>query len=91
MKRKLIKLLTKLRIICGGPIEVVDEGSNNFFYRMICLKHDYEMWLCYDDEVDPGLWAILCGEPWKFTYPPTCEAGGSKWRWDGETRFYELE
>lgn len=89
MRHKLIKLLIWLKVIHGGHLEVREYEKHDFWYFMICHKCDYEWWLSYDDEVDPALWAILCGEPFTFTYPPKC--GDHKWWWDGTTRIYELD
>lgn len=91
MKQKLINLLIKLKLVHGGHIEVREYEKYEFEYFMICYKCDCEMWLMYDDDVEPGLWAILCGDPWKFTTEPSCCDYRNTWRWNGKTLCFYLD
>lgn len=89
MKKWIVKLLTRLKIIHGGPAKIRDYGRNLFFFSITCWKCNSEMDILWDDDVEPGLWAILCGEPWKLIYP-YCDDDKSIWHWDGETWWYEI-
>lgn len=92
MRKLLIRVLTRLKIIHGGHIEVVIEDDNPlwFFGRHICHKCNSAFDIMFDEEFEEGdMYAMLCGEPFKL-YDQHCYYDDrSLCHWDGRILWYD--
>ena len=81
-----IKCLTRMRLIHGGPARILEAEPDLYFFSIACYKCKSEQDLMWDEAVRPALWAILCDEPWELV-DPYC-TGKNIWHWNGETEWY---